>query len=56
MAEVYNLTSSTLDDATHDINGCIVTVKERSGSNNAHLVFWHVRGLGFHGSVMYLGP
>ena len=56
VTEVYNLTSGTLNDATHDVNGCIMTVKKRSCSDDAYLVFWYIWSWGIHGSVMYLGP
>ena len=34
MAQMYHFGTRTLDDASHDIDGYIVTIKERSGSKD----------------------
>jgi hypothetical protein len=44
MAQVDDLGSLALQDAPHDIDGCIMTVKKAGGRNDADLVLgveWH---------------
>ena len=41
-AEMDDLCAGRLQDTAHDVDRCVMTVKQRGGSDEAHLVAWLV--------------
>jgi hypothetical protein len=48
MTQVNDFTARCLDNATHDINGSIVTIKKRSSRYDANFMLWDIRFSLFH--------